>query len=111
MGGRPMNEQRLRDLYERALAQGSGLPAGGGTSCVTPERLLDLVRGNGSEQSRLHTLDHVMACPSCRREFDLLQAVEQAGIAAGARRPKVRWQLQRIAPIGLAASLLLAFGV
>ncbi len=52
-----------------------------------------------------------MACPSCRHEFDLLRAVEQAGIAAGARRPKVRWQLQRIAPIGLAASLLLALGV
>ena len=107
-----MNEQRLRELYEKGLSQSSGLPGARAPSCVTPEQLLELVRREGSEQSRLATLDHVMACPSCRHEFDLLRAVEQAGVeSGGARQPRARWPLQRIAPIGLAASLLLALGV
>ena len=100
-----MNDERLRDLYQKSLAQG---PA---SACATPEQLLDLVRREGSEDSRLRTLDHVMACPSCRREFDLLRAVEQAGVESGARPSRVRWQWQRMAPLALAASLLLALGV
>jgi hypothetical protein len=106
-----MNDERLGELYRKALAQGSAASGPRGASCVTPEQVLALARGEGSEQSRLGTLDHVMACPSCRREFDLLRAVEQAGVDSGARRPRVRWQWQSIAPIGLAASLLLALGV
>jgi hypothetical protein len=105
-----MNDERLGELYRKALSQGSAV-SGPGAACVTPEQLLALARGEGSEPSRLATLDHVMACPSCRREFDLLRAVEQAGVESGARRASVRWQWQRIAPIGLAASLLLALGV
>lgn len=105
-----MNDERLRELYRKAVAQESGLPGPGAASCVTAEQLLDLVRRKGSEQSRLATLDHVMACPSCRHEFDLLRAVEQAGVESGAR-PKARWQWRNLAPIGLAASLLLAVGV
>jgi hypothetical protein len=106
-----MNDERLGELYRKGLALGSAGSGPGTPSCVTPEQLLELVRREGSEQSRLATLDHVMACPSCRREFDLLRAVEQAGVESGARQPRVRWQWQRIAPIGLAASLLLALGV
>jgi hypothetical protein len=106
-----MNDERLRELYRKSVAQGSGLTGPRAASCVTPEQLLELVRREGSEQSRLATLDHVMACPSCRREFDLLRAIEQAGVESGARQPGVRWRWQSIAPIGLAASLLLAVGV
>jgi hypothetical protein len=106
-----MNDERLRELYRKALAQESDVSGARGASCVTPEQLLELVQRAGSEQSRLGTLDHVMGCPSCRREFDLIRAVEHAGVESGARNPRVRWQWQRIAPIGLAASLLLALGV
>ena len=105
-----MNDERLREVYRKALAQGSGPTGAGAASCVSPEQLLDLVRREGAEQSRLTTLDHVMACPSCRHEFDLLRAVEQAGVESGAR-PGARWQWHNLAPIGLAASLLLALGV
>lgn len=106
-----MNDERLRDLYQKSLAQGSAGSGPRPVSCVTPEQLLALVRGEGSEESRLRTLDHVMACPSCRREFDLLRAVEQAGVESGARPSRVRWQWQRMAPLALAASLLLALAV
>jgi hypothetical protein len=105
-----MNDERLRELYRKTLAEGSGLTRAGAVSCVSPEQLLDLVRREGAEQSRLTILDHVMACPSCRHEFDLLRAVEQAGVESGAR-PRARWQWHRLAPVGLAASLLLALGV
>jgi len=103
-----MNDERLRELYQKALAKESDSRA---ASCVTPEQLLDLVRREGSEQSRLQTLDHVMTCQSCRRELDLLRAVEQAGVESGARPPRTRWQWQRTAPLALAASVLLALGV
>ena len=106
-----MNDERLRDLYRKALAQGAGAPGSRAASCVTPEQLLALVRREGSEESRLRTLDHVMACPSCRPEYDLLRAVEQAGVESGARPSRVRWQWQHVTPLALAASLLLALGV
>ena len=64
------------------------------------EQLLELVRREGAEQSRRTPLDHVMACPSCRHEFDLLRAVEQAGVESGAR-PRARWQWRNLAPVGL----------
>jgi hypothetical protein len=105
-----MNDDRLRGLYQKSLAQGSGSSAPGAATCVTPEQLLELVRREGAEERRLRTLDHVMVCPSCRHEFDLLRAVEQAGVESGAR-PRTRWQWQSVAPIGLAASLLLALGL
>ena len=105
-----MNDDRLRQLYQKALLQGSGPTGTEMTSCVSPEELLALVRREGTEHSRLTTLDHVMVCPSCRHEFDLLRAVEQAGVQSGARS-RARWQWHNLAPIGLAASLLLALGV
>ncbi len=105
-----MNEERLRKLYQDALAPGSDATATGRTSCVSPEQLLALVRREGTENSRLATLDHVMVCHSCRHEFDLLRAVEQAGVQSGAG-PRARWRWHNLAPIGLAASLLLALGV
>ena len=105
-----MNDERLRGVYRTILAQNSGSTGAGAASCVSPEQLLDLVRREGAEQSRLATLDHVMACPLCHHEFDLLRAVEQAGVESGARA-RTRWRWHSLAPIGLAASLLLALGV
>jgi hypothetical protein len=42
------------------------------------ERLLALVERSGSEEARLALLDHVMACPHCHAEFELLRATHRA---------------------------------
>jgi hypothetical protein len=105
-----MTDDRIRDLYGRALARGVSLPENGSAGCVTPEDLLALVRGEGTEEHRLETLDHVMACETCHREFELLRAIDQAGTKGGATgRRASGWQ--RFAPLALAASLLLAVGI
>ena len=121
-----MTESRLRELYEQALAARG---AGARERCVTPEAMLALVRREGSEDERLATLDHVMACAACSRELELLRAIERAGAESGAAdavtpaaereatadvvpiRPRARPTWQRFVPLALAASLLLAIGV
>jgi hypothetical protein len=103
-----MSDTRLQELYAQALARRSDAHAAAG--CVTPEQLLALVRREGAESDRLATLDHVMGCPACRQEFDLLRAVESAGRRIAQDRP-VRSIGRRLAPFALAASLLLAVGV
>jgi hypothetical protein len=102
-----MSDTRLQELYAEALAR-----RGSGTAqeCATPEQLLTLVRREGAESDRLATLDHVMSCSACQREFDLLRAVESAGRRITEDRP-VRSIGRRLAPFALAASLLLAVGV
>jgi hypothetical protein len=101
-----VSDDRLRDLY--AIAQ-AGRPAGPGGEHPAPEVLAALVRREGSEEARLATLDHVMSCAACRRDFDLLRAVERAGVESGAARAGSRrsWLM----PAALAASVLLAVGV
>lgn len=91
-----MNDARLQELYQRALdARGERVRAG----CPTPEMLRALVAREGAESTRLATLDHVMACRECQREFELLRAI------AAAAPPAPRWRVS--APLALAASLLL----
>jgi hypothetical protein len=102
-----MSDTRLQELYAQALARRSDATAAG---CVTPEQLLALVQREGAESDRLATLDHVMGCPACRREFDLLRAVESAGRRI-TQDPPVRSIGRRLASFALAASLLLAVGV
>jgi hypothetical protein len=132
----------LRALYGRALAlRGSATSGGGATvSCVAPEDILALVRRELPEERRLEVLDHVMACDACRREFDLLRAVEAAGgdqaaVSGGPGRagdqsldqaprrepassPKVidistrrARTWRRVVPFAIAASLMLVVGV
>jgi hypothetical protein len=102
-GGRAnVNDDRLREIYGGLM---TARARRGPSSCPTPEALLALVRREGSEQTRLATLDHVMSCADCRSEFDLLRSVDLAGAEAGAAaRPGRRW----LAPAALAASVLLA---
>jgi hypothetical protein len=102
-----VSDTRLQELYAEALARRSDTTA---QDCVTPEQLLRLVRREGAESDRLATLDHVMSCPACHREFDLFRAVESAGRRMTEDRP-VRSIGRRLAPFALAASLLLAVGV
>jgi hypothetical protein len=101
-----MSEARLQELYAQALARRTG-PA---EDCVPPEELLALVRQQGDEARRLQTLDHVMGCAACHREFELLRALETAG--GGSREPvTVRSISRRILHLALAASVLLAISV
>ncbi len=97
-----MSDDRLRELYAAGRTAGAEHPA--------PEAIHALVRREGPEDARLATLDHVMACEECHREFDLLRAIEQAETErVAAARPGARraW----LVPVALAASLLLAVGI
>jgi hypothetical protein len=115
-----MTDARLRELYQRSLTTRDASRE----RCPSPEAMLALVRRDGAEEERLATLDHVMSCDDCRRELDLLRAIEMAGAeltgaavggAAHSRdRPTavvaVPWK-RVVVPLALAASLLLAVGV
>lgn len=100
-----MTDERLRDAYEAAMAAREGVDR---VDCPSAERLHALVRREGPEAERLATLDHAMSCPHCRREFELLRAMQRAGepTAAAPARRRPRW----VAGVGaaLAASLLVA---
>ncbi len=72
-----MSDEGLRQAYEQALAA-RGAP-GARTECPAPDAILALVRREGDEEPRLSVLDHVMACPACRNEFELLRTIERAG--------------------------------
>ena len=99
---------RLRLLYAQRMRSNS---AGGSGAHATPEAILAVVTREGSEAERLATLEHVMACAACHREYEWLKAVDQAGLEAeaeavgGQRRPW--WQGRTLA---LAASLVMAVG-
>jgi hypothetical protein len=98
---------RLQELYPRRVAA-----RGGEGSHVTPEALLAVVQQEGSEPERLATLDHVMACAVCYREYQWLTAVDRAGVEAeraeggAAARPRRAWW--QGGPLAMAASVAAA---
>jgi hypothetical protein len=97
-----VNDQQLRAIYSGIMTSRQGSRQ---SACPDPDAILALVRREGSEETRLATLDHVMSCADCRSEFDLVRSIELAGAEAGAiARPGRRW----MAPLALAASVLLA---
>lgn len=100
-----MSDERLRELYATAQA---GRTAG---EHAAPEAIDALVRREGPEDARLATLDHVMSCAECRRDFDLLRAVERAGVESGATPGRASGRRSWFMPAALAASVLLAVGV
>ena len=104
-GNQLMNEERLRRIYRDVMTSRGGR-AGRTAACPDPDAILALVRREGSEDSRLATLDHVMGCADCRPEFDLLRSIELAGAEAGAAAAPARRRW--IMPAALAASVLLA---
>jgi len=89
-----MIDERLRDAYQEHLQSPTDRAA-----CASPEALRALVERVGPEGDRLRTLDHVMSCTACRKEFDLLMAV-------AATRPEGR----RWLPILAAAAVFVAVG-
>jgi hypothetical protein len=102
-----VSDERLRALYASAVASGTARVAG---EHPAPDTIAALARREGSEEARLATLDHVMACPECRRDFDLLRAVERAGVESGAAGSFVA-RRSWLMPAALAASVLLAVGI
>ena len=104
-----MNDQRLRDLYQSAVATRTAVSR---ADCPDAGVLLALVRREGSEDERLRTLDHAMSCGECMRELELLRAIEKAGARVSGASPAtgrdtvVSWR--RAVPWALAASAVLA---
>jgi hypothetical protein len=96
---------RLQEIYAQAMARRRDALA-----CVSPEELLALIRREGPEARRLEVLDHVMSCQACHREFELLRSLESAGARSGGKL-QARSIGRRLAPLALAASLILAVGV
>ena len=101
-----VTEGRLQQAYSRRVASRDAAGAH-----ATPEAMLAVVRREGPEHDRLATLDHVMACAACHREYEWLTAVDRAGLeaegsAAGGRR-RAWWSG---APLALAASIVVAVG-
>ena len=107
-----LEDKQLRELYDRML---DARRTGGRIQCTSPERILAVVRRTGSDEDRLTTLDHVMSCGECAREFELVRAIEDVGMESVTSRPAVpappRASWRRYTPLALAASLVLAVGV
>jgi hypothetical protein len=85
-----MTDAELRDIYTRTLTS----RAAGRTECPTSETVEALVARQGTEESRLTTLDHVMSCAACQQEFELLRAIHAAQTAqarADPRRVRAPW--------------------
>ncbi len=94
----------LGRLYRRRVEARDVATAG----CVSPDALLALLQREGPESERLATLEHVMSCPACHREYEWLGAVDRAATEAGGRSASgAGW---RRAPLALAASLVAAVG-
>ncbi len=94
-----MNDERLKALYARALAE----RAARGTECQVPlEAMLAVLERRGSEAERQETLRQVLAHPACREEFELLRAVVRAAEASSSR-----W---RVPAWGWAAGIALLLG-
>ena len=60
--------------------------------------------GAGSEAERLALLEHVLTCPTCGPELDLLRAASEGARAAERRMPASRW-------LALAAMAILVVGI
>ena len=72
-----MSDERLRTTYDRMLTFRAETSSDR-TVCPPVERLGALVRREEDEESRLALLDHVMACPFCQAEFELLRIAARA---------------------------------
>ena len=72
-----MTEAPVRKSYERILAYRAEVGADR-IGCPPIDELQALIAREGPEPARLARLDHVMGCPFCREEFELLRTVRSA---------------------------------
>jgi hypothetical protein len=84
-----MNDERLREAYERGLPVGNDAPT---LDDVQAERLRLLVEREGSEGERLRTLDMMLSTAEGRRELDIAWAAARAA------------PITLVAPVGLVAA-------
>jgi hypothetical protein len=104
-----MTDDELRAAYASAMTSPRSPDR---ASCPTPDALIALVRREGSEATRLATLDHAMTCADCQREFELLRAIdagERRATNSGASPRVFSWH--RPLALAIAASLLVAIGL
>jgi len=98
-----MNELEIQRLYQAAIAE---RPRDG---CVDDEQLLALVQQSGPERQRLAVLDHVMACEACRKEFELLRAINLSGPAPVTHRSGTPFLKRTQIWLPIAATILIGF--
>ena len=72
-----MNDERLRRSYDMLLAIRADTGADR-SACPPVERIAGLVRREEDEESRLALLDHVMTCPYCQHEFEMVRTASRA---------------------------------
>jgi hypothetical protein len=107
-----IDDGELRQAYDELVrARGSRERA----ACPPPEALLALVEREGPEEQRMRTLDHVMSCAGCRRDFDLVRiatesatraVAELGGVRSIGTRRHLPWR-----PLAVAAGLVVAVGI
>jgi hypothetical protein len=71
-----VTDSELQRDYQQAIALRT---AASRAQCPPAAAIEALAAGEGKERDRLTTLDHVMACAHCQREFELLRAIHTAG--------------------------------
>ena len=93
-----MNDEELRREYQRSSL---GAPSG---AHPEPEQLEQIVMGAGPESERLALLEHVLRCPTCGPELDLIRTASEGARAAERRMPATRW-------LAMAAMAILVVGI
>jgi hypothetical protein len=84
-----MNDEQLREAYERGLPRTDGASS---LDDVSAERLRKLVEGEGAENERLRTLDVALSTAEGRRELEIAWAAAKA-----AQPPRRSWQRYAVA--------------
>ena len=97
-----MNDEQLRDAYERGLARSHGSSS---LDDLSAERLRRLVEREGGESERLRTLDIALSTAEGRQELEIAWA------AARAARPRRRAWFRYAAAASLLLILVLALGL
>jgi len=75
-----MSDERLRLTYDRLLALRAEVTTDR-QNCPSVETMLAILRREGTDGPRVLMLDHVMGCPFCQPEFELLRTVGRASVA------------------------------
>jgi hypothetical protein len=93
-----MNDDELRREYQRSATTTALGPH------PEPDELAELMGGAMPEPDRLAILEHVLRCPTCGPELDLLRSASAGARAAERRMPLSRW-------MAFAAAALILVGI